>query len=337
MGQSARVGAVVGLVGCATVAVFAACVGDAANTTQDAGVVDTGTPDTSGGDAAIDSGKPTDAAATCDLTKPFSAPELVPGVVNSTAIDGWLFLLPDLLTALSSSTRPLDGGFAGVNVYSLSRLTTDAAFGQLTPLSSLNGAGTGQGVDSPLLTADGLTVYLTNGSTGNYDVMVATRTTTALPFGAPQLVAAPVNVNGGGAGEDWPVWVSPDGATLYLSSNRAGSNGRDVYVAVKGGNGFGTPTAVAAVNSAGNDMYFTLTPDELQGFLNRDNQIYYTSRTTKSAGFSPPVAVAELNSAGQQNVTWVSADGCTVYLSSSRPGGFADAGSWDIYVATRGK
>jgi hypothetical protein len=79
-----------------------------------------------------------------------------------------------------------------------------------------------------------------------------------------------------------------------------------------------------------------LTPDELQAFVMRTNDsIFYTSRSSTSVPFPAPQAVTELNAfvATHQNQaypSYVTADGCTLYFSSSlKPQA--------IYSATRGK
>lgn len=311
-----------------------ACVGDTPSAPVDGGA-DAPAVDARA-DAAADA--PADAPSACDLAKPFGAPVLLKGPVNAIGDDNWIWLSADGLGAFTSAMRPKDGGVP-YSIYALSRADVDAAFGAMTPLTIFDGVGTGYGPESPVVTADGLTLYFVNGTTGDYDTWVSTRTIVSALWGAPQLVAAPVNVNGGGAGEDTPVWVSPDGTTLYFVSNRAGSNGRDIWFATKGSSGFGAPTNLAAVNSGEAENAISLTPDELQAFVARGGKVYYTSRSTKAAGFSNPVLVPELSAGAYQAVSSVSADGCTVHLSANLPNSsFPDAGiASDLYVATRGR
>lgn len=320
-----------------------ACVGDATNSPPvDASVSDTSTSSdvtldpTS--EPASDGGSDGDAGPACNLSSKFGAPELLPGVVNSVGNNVWIWLQRDLLTAFITSSRPLDGGVTSYNVYSVSRLAQDASFGQLTSLASVNAAGTGFGPGSPVVTEDGLTIFFANGPTGGYDTWTATRAQPFNAFGAATLLPAPLNANGGGAGEDAVAWISPDGTTMYFMSNRAGSNNRDIWTSTRSGTGpWQAPTPLAAVNSAANEDSIALTRDELQAFLYRSKSIYYTSRANKQAGFSVPVAVTELNLGSDQLVTWVSEDGCTVYFSSAAAIGDASAGTYRLYRATRGK
>lgn len=302
---------------------------------SDSMLVDSGSPDASPDTSAdavamdvVDSSSDADATApACDLMKPFSMSALPPPL-NSSANDLWLWLFPDQLNAVTANTQFFDGSTSLQNVFATRRANLDAAFDPLQPMASINGVGGAGGSQSPVLTDDGRTVYFTTGSASNYDTWSASRNSTVDPFSTPTLVPPPINQNG--AGEDSAAWISGDGSTLYFMSNRAGSNNRDIYTAVRSNGMFGTPTNLGAVNSAANEDNIALSADELQAFVTRSGKIYYTSRISKMAGFSPPALVPELNS-GSSTVSWVSADGCSVYLNSNRDGGF------DLYVATRGK
>ena len=174
----------------------------------------------------------------------------------------------------------------------------------MNPESTLNPAAAGFGLGPITITADGLTAYMGNGTTGYYDGLIASRGSTAASFGAPALIAAPVNQDGGGVGEDFPTWVTPDGGTLYFISNRTGSNARDIWTAKWTGSGFSAPVQVNALNSSENENTVILTPDELQAFVGRSSGLYYSSRASTAAGFSPPVKLTGLGnlSAG---VSWV--------------------------------
>jgi hypothetical protein len=78
----------------------------------------------------------------------------------------------------------------------------------------------------PVLSADELTIYFLSqrAPSTDGDIFVATRATTAAPFANIQKLA---NVNS--AALDAPGGLSPDGCTLYMSSNRGGKS--DVYIA----------------------------------------------------------------------------------------------------------
>jgi hypothetical protein len=337
-----------------------ACVGDSGTSggDSDASAPDASGPDASadgfvasqdaGQDAAIgsqDSGSNVDAsdasAPACDLAKPFGTPQLVPGGVNSPGNSSSFWMLPDQLTVFIASDRDADGGIATF-AFTGTRASASASFTSLAPMPTLNAVAAGYGITPITLTDDGKTIYFGNGITGNYDVWTATRASTTVDFGAPALVASPINQNGGGAGEDFPSWISPDGSTLYFISNRPGSNGRDIWVATRAGGGaFNTPTNLAALNSAGGEESVILTPDELQAFVTEGGcgtteKIFYSTRASKSAGFSPPAQVMELNSGTCTTAEWVTADGCTLYFEVYAAGDGGGATS-HLYTATRGK
>lgn len=71
----------------------------------------------------------------------------------------------------------------------------------------------------PTPSADDLALYFASSSSGGSgaDIYVATRTTTAEPFGLPKIVSTVSST-----ARDGPNWLSPDGCRLYLSSNRSG-------------------------------------------------------------------------------------------------------------------
>ena len=82
----------------------------------------------------------------------------------------------------------------------------------------------------PVLSADGKTIYFRSTRPApllDYNIYVATRASTADPFGAATLVP-----NVSSDREDGPSALSADGCRLYLSSDRAGTN--DIYVATRG-------------------------------------------------------------------------------------------------------
>lgn len=75
---------------------------------------------------------------------------------------------------------------------------------------------------SPFITADGLELYFYSSRSGNPDLYVSTRATTAEPWGTATSLGPVVNSTDGNAlyGEHGP-FVSPDGLTLFFSSARS--------------------------------------------------------------------------------------------------------------------
>jgi hypothetical protein len=91
---------------------------------------------------------------------------------------------------------------------------------------------------------------------------------------------------------------------------------------------------IAELDSAADEGMPTLSSDELVIYFARRNPTTYdtfrATRTDAGAMFGSVVAVTELNMANVDDApTWLSPDGCRLYLESSRSGNF------DIYVAER--
>lgn len=330
MQYSSRWLAAIVLVAVADVTV-AGCVGDSPNGATDAGT-DATTPDAGIDVGSSDAGADA-ATSACDITKPFSAPMRLDGLTNTQFHDDGFWLLPDLLTVFASGDRPLDGSVGDFDILTATRSSADAAFGPYAVVA----ASTNFPDRAPTLTADGRTMYFTRGYSP-YQIYVATRSSALVPFGPAALADAPLT----GAANDVADWVSQDGTTIYISSDRPGSAGFDIYVAARVSAGFGTPTLVSSLNSPQEDSAVILTPDELQAFVasNRPGgagalDIYHSSRASKSSGFSTPVLLGELSSPTVDQPVWVSPDGCTLYFTSrDRDSGM---GGYDTYVATRAK
>ncbi len=106
------------------------------------------------------------------------------------------------------------GGTA--NIYRSTR-TGPAAYSAPELVTELVNAG--QAHTDPTPSADDLTLYFasTTGAPAANDIYVATRATTAEPFGLPKLVMSVSSTV-----QEGPSWLSPDGCRLYLSSTRSG-------------------------------------------------------------------------------------------------------------------
>jgi Tol biopolymer transport system component len=241
---------------------------------------------------------------------------------------------------LLSQPGPADAGNAsgtGTGAPDAAPPRTDCRWGepQLLVMSGVSGA---QLFGGPHLSPDALRLYFSMQLPGSSeDVFVATRNSRAGGFGAPSPLA---EVNSSAA--DGAPFVTADDSSIYFFSQRAGPSptARDLYVATRGtpGGAFGTPTVLAAVNSAQLDQSPHLSTDGLELWLGsqRGNtgfeDVYVARRARTSDPFSAAVAVDELNSPGRDTGAALSADGLSVYYSSERSG---SEGGFDLWLARR--
>ena len=140
--------------------------------------------------------------------------------LNSTSADAQPYLQPGGNEVIFTSSRT-----GNSDLYRTIR--TGTSFSPPTRIAEL---ATSFEEGDPVLTADGKTLVFRStrpAPFSDYNIYVATRASTADPFGAAVLVE---NVNTDR--EDGPSALSADGCRLYLSSDRAGTN--DVYVARRG-------------------------------------------------------------------------------------------------------
>ncbi len=270
------------------------------------------------------------ASGTCDRTHPFGKPVLVQGVDTSIDQNGGTPSADGLALFFEQGST-----FDGFDLFTATRSAIDQPFGNVTPLSSLN---TPHADGDPFLAPDQTTLLFVrqSGVQQPLQIFQATRTSPSAPFGA----ASPVpNVSSSG-GEGTPT-MTADGLLLCFASGRAGGLGqRDVWCALRGSDGqFATPTNATELNSAIDESGVALSPDGLVIYVgsNRsgthgDRDVWRAERASRDVPFGPLVNVDAVNTPSWEQPVWISADDCTLYLDSSRPGG---AGGGDIYVATR--
>jgi Tol biopolymer transport system component len=169
------------------------------------------------------------------------------------------------------------------------------------------------------------------------DIFVATRGSRSAGFAAP----APLTEVNSSAADGAP-FVTADDTSLYFFSQRGGGTptARDLYIATRGAPGapFGTPVALAAINSAQLDQSPQLSADGLELWLgsHRGNtgfeDLYVARRARTSDPFAAPVAVDSLNSSGRDTGVALSLDALRVYYSSERSDG---EGGFDLWLAER--
>lgn len=252
----------------------------------------------------------------CNPAKPFDAPVAVTEL-NSLLDDQTPTLTADQLTVLFASNRA--GGAGGLDLYISTRPSRGNVWSTPAPLGGVN---TAANQSRPMLTADGLTLYAETTTGSDWNLSKATRATPQASFGPLQ--AEPV-INGNTF--DMSPSVLPDGSTIFFVSDRNGSN--DLYRATRTGTTWSAPAIVPGANVNSSDWsesYPLISADALTLYFASDRpgglgllDIYVAKRATPTSAFDDPVLVTELNTAVNDLPSWLSSDGCELWLSRLVP------------------
>src|SRR5262245_38111721 len=134
-------------------------------------------------------------------------------------------------------------------------------------------------------------------------------------------------------------FLTADGTELWFSSSRAPTLGEfDLYRSSRAGSGFANPEHVMDLSSSSSDGIPVLSFDRLTIYFQSlrpgpgttgSFDIWSSHRSAVSDGFPAPKPLTEVNSTGSDLPSWLSEDGCRLYLTSSREGGMK------IYLAER--
>lgn len=251
---------------------------------------------------------------------PFTAPSPVTEL-NTNNRDAFLRLSADELTAYLSGD--IVGAAAVLGGWKSSRASATGTFAAPTRLVITND--TAVEMWSPSVTADGLTLYFTrtNGNAGK-DIYKATRNAVTDNFSG---LAPVTELNTNSSEED--VYVVPDGSAIYFSSDRANGNTFSIFRAAANGATFSPPVEVLADTSLFVNRV-VISPDELTMFYQGGNEIHETHRASKTAAFALQPALTVLGSPNADHPTWISPDGCRLYLESDR-----GTAPMDVYLAVR--
>lgn len=308
-----------------------ACVGDSSvvdggadATTFDAPASETGADAMNeAGDAATDA-----KVSACNLSAPFGAPQPLSNVTTPTFNEDGIWLTPDGLNAYVSAQRADSGSY---DLFTTTRAAADASFGSLVPLSGP--VNTSLDERTPVVAADNLSLYYY--ASANKGMYAASRTNVSAGFGAGAAVATPL---ASATPYEAVTWISADGLTIYISSARDDGVNAHIMTATRASTSvpFGAPTAAGMPNSTATEGGAVLTGDQLtMYFLSTQSgnaDIWRASRSTIQDGFGAATPVTELNGTSYNQVTWVSPDGCTVYVVH-KP---VDAGNtYDLLVASK--
>lgn len=156
-------------------------------------------------------------------------------------------------------------------------------------------------------------------------------------FGEPQNVGPPVNTSG----SDGTPCISPDGLSLYFTSNRAGgSGGHDLWVATrlsKEDDWSSVANLGSRVNSSSLDYFPCISADGLSLYFysaraggRGGGDLWVTTRssTNEPWGYAQNMGSA-INSSREDVSPNISADGLSLIFSSDR------SSNYDLYISTR--
>ncbi|HUU16528.1 MAG TPA: hypothetical protein VMW72_05215 [Sedimentisphaerales bacterium] len=268
----------------------------------------------------------------------FGEPTNLGPTVNSSASDAVPGISADGLSLFFHSSRP--GGSGDLDIWVATRATTDDDWGEPVNLGQTVNSSSSDG--SPCISADGLSLYFSSGrpgGSGNADLWVATRPTTAADWGTPVNLGPTVN---SGAGEVFPS-ISADGLQLYFSEwevfRPGGYGNSDMWVTTRRAvsDPWGTPVNLGqTVNSSSGDAGTSLSPDGLELFFDSDRpggsgdwDLWVATRETTDDPWGSPVNLGPaVNNSSNDGGPSISADGLSLFFHSNRPGG---SGDWDLW------
>jgi Tol biopolymer transport system component len=221
------------------------------------------------------------------------------------------------------------------DIYLATRSDTHAVFGQGTSLVNLNKSTTNDG--RPALTPDEKTLVMTSdrdSKNGQFNILIVTRTDTSQTFATPDDKDTMANVNASNVNHFDP-FISADGLHLYFAPESPTQQHINVASRSDSHSAFsnGQPLAINAAGSLDADPAVSNDDKILVFSSNRaggsgDTDLWYATRTDPSQDFAAAKPIPNVNSGAADGDPMLSADGCSLYFSSTR-----GSGSYDLYSA----
>ncbi len=266
------------------------------------------------------------AGSGCDLAQPFGPPVAIASLDPDRGLEGTLRLLPDELEGYYWSDRGNVGN--ETRLFRVTRATLGAPF-TAVGLPALDSTSGGVSEFDPTPSSEDQVIVFRRTGTGIGDALFVATAAGASYTGVRELTELHT-----GAGEIQP-FLQVGGDELYFSSRRTGQG--DIYRATRTGTTFAGLTQVAAVSDAtAEDGDPVISADGLALYFRSDRpadnagfNIWMASRAAPGDVFGAPVQVPAVSSAGAEGPSWLSVDGCRLYLSSDR------SGTNEPYVASR--
>lgn len=274
----------------------------------------------------------------CDLAKDFGPPVPLSGLATTEHAESFARLSPDERVVYFVRAGYVDASTADfrADIYTASRATTTQPFEAFRSMTELGG----EGADTaPTVTGDRKDVFFERSSVTGVRIWMATGKSP--PFPTATELAGPINE---GLITGAP-YVTPDGEAIYCTKRpTGGGTSRRIYRAARGTGGYTDvqPLADLGTIEVLDDDAPVVTPDELtlywstkRGGATQD--IFVATRADKNAPFKGVRRVDSVSTTAREEIpTFVSADGCRLYYSSSIRATPPEIVS-DILVATKPK
>lgn len=256
----------------------------------------------------------------------FGTPAVVTELSDSAKTDN-PSLTADLHEIFFTSER--GGGLA--QIWTAKRADASARFDAPELVAPLNSGGL---ETSPIISADGLTVWLGSdraGGLGDVDIWVATRSSRSARWSALENLAA---LNS--AAKDIPRPPGQHDMVMPLGSDREVRGYYAIYFATRASKSrpFEAPELVTELSSTSVSTVDAFLTDDgtamfyVSGPAFGSADLYVTARRSPTDRFGEPVALDDLNTPSDERDPWLSADEKQLFFSSDR------SGHYEIYVAS---
>lgn len=186
---------------------------------------------------------------------------------------------------------------------------------------------------TPEIAGDGLSITFASdglGGRGGLDIFLATRPSRTAAWGAPVEIDALDSATVDGA-----AYLTPDGTTAVLGTDRKANTDHDLYWSVRASasDPWPTPVELAALDSPAADWSPMLSADQqtllFVSYRSGGGDLYTSEREGDT--FAAPTVIEELVSPQSDADPWLSPDGSMLVFSSDRD----TPGTQALYVTTR--